>query len=421
MTDTLSTMQLIAELNAARQRVAGLESALAARRDAAHLPTLDGSGDDLDVIAQALGDFLTPQEEKFRLAMEATTDGLWDWYCGENRTYYSPGYYRMLGYQPAEFPQTPQAWLEIVHPDDRDLLITTDRDCVENRIQSFEIELRLKNRAGDWQWVLSRGKAISRNADGRALRIIGTHMDITARKQIEEALRQSNTELQTRNEELDAFAHTVAHDLKNPLAAILGFAEVLSTDWADLSNDELDVSFRTIRRSAAKMDNILDELLLFAQVRKSEAELSRLDMTAIVIEARQRLTEMIEKQRAVITLPESWPDAVGNAGWIEEVWVNYLSNAIKYGGQPPHLTLGADEQSDGTVRFQVTDNGPGIAPADQARLFTPFTRLDQARATGHGLGLSIVRRIVEKLGGQVGVDSRPGAGSTFYFTLPRAD
>jgi len=102
------------------------------------------------------------------------------------------------------------------------------------------------------------------------------------------------------------------------------------------------------------------------------------------------------------------------------VWVNYLSNAHKYGGRPPHIELSAETQTDGTVRFAVRDSGPGIALEDQARLFKPFARLDQVRAKGHGLGLSIVRRIVEKLGGQVGVESQLGYGSTFYFTLPES-
>jgi signal transduction histidine kinase len=109
---------------------------------------------------------------------------------------------------------------------------------------------------------------------------------------------------------------------------------------------------------------------------------------------------------------------LGYAPWIEEVWVNYLSNAIKYGGRPPRVELGAETQPGGLVRFWVRDNGPGIAPEAQVRLFVPFTRLDQVRAKGHGLGLSIVRRIVEKLGGQVGVISTPGQGSVFSFTLP---
>jgi len=105
---------------------------------------------------------------------------------------------------------------------------------------------------------------------------------------------------------------------------------------------------------------------------------------------------------------------------VEEVWVNYLSNALKYGGQPPRVELGA-EQKDEMVKFWMRDNGNGIAPEEQARLFTLFTRLE-VRAKGHGLGLSIVQRIVEKLGGQVGVESDgvPGHGSLFCFTLPAA-
>ncbi len=113
--------------------------------------------------------------------------------------------------------------------------------------------------------------------------------------------------------------------------------------------------------------------------------------------------------------------ALGYGPWVEEVWANYLSNAIQYGGRPPRVELGATEQADGMVRFWVRDNGPGLTPEEQARLFTPFTRLDQVRAKGHGLGLSIVRRIVEKLGGQVGVESEVGRGSVFTFTLPGMD
>jgi two-component system, sensor histidine kinase and response regulator len=213
----------------------------------------------------------------------------------------------------------------------------------------------------------------------------------------------------------------VAHDLKNPLTAIVGFSGVLSTDWAELSADELDASLRTISRSAIKMNDILNALLLFAEVRQSETKLKRLEMSTIVGEAQQRLDDLIDKYQASISLPASWPTALGNAAWIEEVWANYLSNAIKYGGRPPRLTLGAEKQPDGMVRFWVEDNGAGLTPDDQARLFSPFTRLDQTSAPGHGLGLSIVRRIIEKLGGQVGVASTPGAGSTFYFTLPHAD
>jgi len=244
--------------------------------------------------------------------------------------------------------------------------------------------------------------------------------ELAERKRVEEALRQSNAELQARNEELDAFAHTAAHDLKAPLGLLTGFAEVLEMDYAALSDKERQRSCHHIAQNARKMGNIIDELLLLAGVRKLDVEIAPVDMASIVAEARQHVSDLVKTHRAEIVLPDAWPPASGHAPWIEEVWANYVSNAIKYGGRPPRVELGADTLPGGMVRFWVRDNGEGLTPEDQACLFTPFARLDPARAKGHGLGLSIVRRIVEKLGGQVGVESdgAPGRGSVFYFTLP---
>ncbi|MCK4314863.1 MAG: PAS domain S-box protein [Anaerolineae bacterium] len=233
-----------------------------------------------------------------------------------------------------------------------------------------------------------------------------------------EALRQRTAELEVRNEELDAFAHTVAHDLKAQMGLIIGFAEVLEQDYAELPDEELGRHLCMMARNGRKMSNIIDELLLLAEVRKVEAGMGPLDMASIVTEAQQRLAHMIGEHQAEIILPDTWPVALGYAPWVEAVWVNYLSNAIKYGGGPPRVEVGATVQPDGMIRFWVQDNGPGIPPEAKTRLFTPFTRLDQVRANGHGLGLSIVRRIVEKLGGQVGVESEVGQGSVFSFTLP---
>jgi len=236
-----------------------------------------------------------------------------------------------------------------------------------------------------------------------------------------EALHQRTVELQARNEELDAFAHTVAHDLKGPLSHIVGFAEVLNEKRASVPEQDLHRHLRAIARNGRKMSNIINELLLLAGVREMEVETRPLDMPGIVAEARQRLAYAIEEHQAEVIVLDTWPLALGHGPWVEEVWVNYISNALKYGGQPARVELGATAQPDGTVCFWVRDNGPGIAPREQDRLFTRFTRLDQIHTQGHGLGLSIVRRIVKKLGGKVGVESEPGEGSTFWFTLPAAD
>ena len=238
--------------------------------------------------------------------------------------------------------------------------------------------------------------------------------------QLVETLRQHTKELESRNKELDAFAHTVAHDLKDPLGLIIGFAEALEENYASIPTEELPRYLHKITRHGQKMRNIINELLVLAGMRKREIEIRPLDMSSIIVEARERLAYLIEEHQAEIILPKNWPSALGHAPWVEEVWVNYLSNALKYGGHPARVELGATKQEDGTVRFWVRDNGPGLAPEDQARLFTPFTQ-PKARAQGHGLGLSIVQSIVEELGGQVGVESKVGQGSLFYFTLPGAD
>lgn len=227
-------------------------------------------------------------------------------------------------------------------------------------------------------------------------------------------------ELIERNEELDAFAHTAAHDIKSPMAVISGYADLLVEAHDDLPPEKRIEALQSISRGTQKIVNIIDELLLLAGVRKTEVELAPIDMARVVHEARQRVEYMLEEHHARVLLPAAWPAAWGYAPWIEEVWVNYLTNACKYGGRPPRIELGADAWQESLARFWVRDNGQGLSADDQARLFTPFTRLDQARARGHGLGLSIVRRIVEKQGGQVGVSSSgvPGEGCTFYFALP---
>ena len=177
------------------------------------------------------------------------------------------------------------------------------------------------------------------------------------------------------------------------------------------------------------MNNIVEELLLLASVRRpGKVEYGPVDMAPILSDVLWRFSDLIRHRQAAITMPEAWPVTVGYGPWVEEVWANYLSNALKYGGSPPLIALGAsvDEgngKDDGPslIRFWVRDNGTGLSMAQQERLFRPFERLDPVRAEGHGLGLSIVQRIMARLGGEAGVESsgRSGEGCTFYFTLPR--
>jgi PAS domain S-box-containing protein len=245
--------------------------------------------------------------------------------------------------------------------------------------------------------------------------------DITERKRMEEALHQFNAELQARNVELDAFAHTVAHDIKNPLHVMMGHADVLLENYACLPVETIVESLHIILKSSRKLNSITDDLLLLSEARQKTVELAPLDMGGIVAEARLRVAHLID-DHATINLPETWPIALGYEPWVEEIWVNYLSNALKYGGRPARITVGGAVEPGGMVRFWVSDNGAGIPPDEQARLFELYYRAPHTPGEGHGLGLSIVKRIVECQGGTVSVRSSvaAGEGSTFSFTLPSA-
>ena len=216
--------------------------------------------------------------------------------------------------------------------------------------------------------------------------------------------------------ELDSFASTVAHDLKEPIHQVKGLLDLLLHSrqnendfqrFADLISDR-----------ASKLENIVDELLLLSRVDREKMALEPVNMNRVLGNVIDRLERPLQEASASIFVQGALPLANGYAAWIEEVWVNYISNAIKYGGNPPIIEIGAREQADGTVLFWGSDNGPGLNEHQRSKLFLPFSRLGNSQKPGHGLGLSIVKRIIEKLDGSVGVESSPGYGSTFSFTLP---
>jgi len=230
-------------------------------------------------------------------------------------------------------------------------------------------------------------------------------------------LRDQITALETRNKELEEYAHMVAHDLKEPLTILIMNADLIK-DVPDLTVKEWREYLLQIKSTAFEMNSIIKSLLLFAEVSKAEAPRGPVHMAQVVANVQARLSYMIREQQAQLILPQVWPDAIGYGPWIEEVWANLLSNALKYGGRPPRVEMGASARSDGMLRFWTRDNGPGIPPEARKRLFKPNSQISHLSDLGDGLGLPIVYNIVEKLGGQVGVESEAGQGSLFFFTLP---
>jgi signal transduction histidine kinase len=188
----------------------------------------------------------------------------------------------------------------------------------------------------------------------------------------------------------------------------------------ELPAEEGDKMVKGMEVMLAKMNNIIEELFVLSTVRSQEVDFAILNMNEIVDEALQRMGFLINERKPEIIIQDNFPNALGHAPWVEEVLANYISNAIKYGGNPPKIEIGATREPGEYVKFWVKDNGKGISEAQQQKLFVPFTRLDTLKAEGHGLGLSIVERIMLKLDGHTGVESELGKGSIFSFYLLKA-
>ena len=240
------------------------------------------------------------------------------------------------------------------------------------------------------------------------------------RRQADSATHAVNLELRKRNEELNAYAYTVAHDLKNPLSILVSTISLLTESNIVLSPEEEEDLMQQIGMYAERATNIVDELLLLANSTRNEVSVKPINMADVVNSALVNVKHLINERHALITQPDTWPLALGYAPWLEVVWVNYLSNAIKYGGTPPLINIGASRLDDGSVEFWISDNGRGLSLEQQQQLFMPFKAIGNIPAGGHGLGLSIVKRVLDKLGGTVSVSSEGemGKGSRFSFTLP---
>jgi len=277
----------------------------------------------------------------------------------------------------------------------------------------YRIEKMFLKPEGEELWVDFSVNPI-RNKNGEVEAAIGILADITQKKQFED-------DLQAKNEELNAFAHSVAHDLKNPVSVVKGLADLLQTDLYDYEPDELYEVISKIKKAGQTMENIIDALLLLSRVRDEKIAIEPFDIRETLQNAIAQIEPIIDRKNAVLHLPASFPECVGYAPWVQIVWTNYMSNAIKYGGENPIVTVYHEIKDGNQAYFYVQDNGRGLSDEDKARLFTPYQRLKRTDEKGHGLGLSIVKRILERLNGTLGVTDGDPCGAVFYFSLPLLD
>lgn len=238
---------------------------------------------------------------------------------------------------------------------------------------------------------------------------IRSHLDVS---QLRRHLHSSLVELKDKNLRLQMFSRALAHDIRSPLSAVLGYSSMM------LAENKFDrQAMESIQSGANLIEDILSSLLLMATASRENVTTSPTALTPLAELCVQDLRLEIEHAGAVVEVARDMPDCLAFEPWLRRALTNLISNALKYGGQPPHIRLFA-ESSEDVVRFHVTDNGQGLNLEQRDKLFKEFARLSPDRAPGLGLGLVLVKQLVERMGGSVGVDSEVGQGTTFYFELP---
>jgi PAS domain S-box-containing protein len=374
---------------------------------------------------------LSQSEERYALAVDATHEGLWDLDVPFRRLYCSPGYFRALGHDEGAFPDESldARWVALLHPDDRRRTLSSLKGAGISG--ELETECRLRTREGGYRWFLCRGRIVARDASGAALRAVGTIADITARKYLELDLRTAKEQAEAASRAKSAFLANMSHEIRTPMNSILGFAHLLSREITDAAQaDKLEKISQSARHLLGVINDVLD--LSKIEANRLTIDARPFNAVALLADLRSVMSERAEAKR--LSLAEEYDQRLaamplqGDDLRITQVLINFVGNAIKFteSGDVTVRALIEREDADALdVRFEVTDTGIGMTSEQQERIFDAFEQAQSSTTRdygGTGLGLTINRRLVEMMGGEIGVRSAPGKGSTFWFRLrlPRA-
>ncbi|WP_299402741.1 ATP-binding protein [Acaryochloris sp. IP29b_bin.148] len=369
-------------------------------------------------LKRELYDLVQKDVELFEFLQNGSLDGMWYWDLEHpDHEWMSPQFWRLLGYEPEEMPHLASSWQTIIHPEDRELAIANfNRHCREPNYPYDQI-VRYQHKDGSTVWVRCRGLAI-RDQAGKPIRMLGAHTDITTLKNTEQQLQQSNLDLMRSNQELSQFAYVASHDLQEPLRKVKSFAELLSDRYQGELDESADRYIRYITDGAIRMQGLIDDLLNYSRVGRVELNRQETNLETITQQVIEDLETVIENKNVNISL-KALPTIFADSTQMRQLFQNLLSNAIKYcQADVPTVQIWATQDNENWT-FSVQDNGIGIDPQFAERIFVIFQRLhNRDEYSGTGIGLAICKKIVERHGGQIWVNSNENQGSTFSFTLP---
>lgn len=319
-------------------------------------------------------------------------------------------------------------WTAGVHPDDRERAKRSYWEGTHSG-RGFSLEVRLRKADGNYRWFLSRASPL-RDEQGRLTKFLGTSTDIEDIKRaeavvaeqglvLEKAVVERTAELRETVGELEALSYGVSHDMRAPLRAMRGFAEIILNDHGAQLDREGLVYLQKISAAARRMDTLIDDVLTYTRILRSELKMRSVDLSVILHEIMDTYPEL-QISEAEIVLVEPLPSVLGHDASLTQVFSHLLSNAVKFvsPGTKPQVKIHAEDKST-HVRIWIDDNGVGIATQAQQRIFSVFERVSPATA-GNGIGLAVVRKAVRRMSGDVGVESSPGGGSKFWVELLKA-
>jgi PAS domain S-box-containing protein len=335
--------------------------------------------------------------------------------------------WRIFGVEPGTMKATPAGSLEFVHPDDRPGLVRALREAIESR-SVYSLEHRVVRPDGSERVVQVRGEIIVDPDDGRLLRVQGTTQDVTERtrarreiemlnEDLERRVAERTAELETANRDLEAFTYSVSHDLRAPLRAINGYAKIVLDEGPEVLDETAVRSLERIQASACRMDDLIDGLLALSRLGRRAVEVEAVDTRPIVEEAIEELS--IDRRDGIEIVLGELPLCDADPALLRQLFVNLVGNAVKFSRDrtPARVEVGSQLAGESRVWF-VKDNGIGFDMEHAPSVFGVFQRLASAQAyEGTGLGLAIVERIVKRHDGRIWVETAPGRGAAFYFTL----
>jgi two-component system sensor histidine kinase/response regulator len=361
--------------------------------------------------------------ERMERAARGGNSGLWDWRIGGDDVYYSPHFKALLGENDDTMPDTGDALRSRIHPDDLALRKLALQSHLEG-LGPFDVTIRVRHHNGELRWFRETGQLL-RDESGTPQRVAGAFTDVTARMRLESELRAAKDTAEHAMEVKSAFLATMSHEIRTPMNGVLGMAELLLQ--SPLTSEQRE-NAETIRRSGDALLRIIDDVLDVSKIEagKLTLESARFDLDAAVDDVVELLAEKARARnvRVVSILGADVPQYVtGDVTRVSQILVNLVGNAVKFtenGDISIRVQLLSREPQHLLLRFDVKDTGIGVAPDIMPLLFEPFVQADSSttrRFGGTGLGLTISKRLAEQMGGAIGVESRLGQGSNFWFTV----